>query len=216
MVSEVSGKGKPTASHQPRLQPSIQEEDKQDTPPRHRGVGRIQQSASENTVPTIEVANSRRAVAQSSSQSNEVGARTKKGWGPPVDAQDILQARAANRGLSVEKSEESKIDNRQRNRAPSNVDLDEDALGSPNPADDGDIKGGQEVMKRLESKRKSQLEARSHAKEVLSKLREQRIRESRSSRLSTGILHLFMKTSCNLSISQSQRAKIFPMTKTRI
>lgn len=149
------------------------------------------------------MANSRRAVAPSSSQSNEMGARTKRGWGPPVDAQDILQARAANRGLGVEKSEESKTDNRQRNRAPSNVDIDEDALESPNPADDGDIKGGQEVMKRLESKRKSQLEARSHAKEVLSKLREQRIRESRVSRLSTGTTSLrFMQVSSNLMTSQ--------------
>lgn len=214
MVSEVSGKGKPTTN---RSQPVIQEEDKQDTPPRHRGMGRMQQSSSVAAVPTVEVGSANRGgVPSSSQQSNEtnIGARTKKGWGPPVDAQDILQARAANRGVNNDKSPaESKMDsNSQRSRAPSNGDFDDDGLGSPNTADDGDIKSGQEVMKRLESKRKSQIEARSHAKEVLNKLREQRIRESRVSRLSTGrncfsflYFHWLSNTS-SLSLTESDNA----------
>jgi hypothetical protein len=83
----------------------------------------------------------------------------KKGWGPPVDGKEILQARA--RGLSGLMS----------------PDADE---GSENPTPKtatttaGDGEENDEVMKRIESKRRSQLEVRHQAKEVLSKLREQR------------------------------------------
>lgn len=80
------------------------------------------------------------------------GSAKRRGWGPPVDHSDIL--RAHRRGGA-----------------------DEEALGEG--VDEG--VGGEEVsagvLRRLQAKRQSQMDMRNQAKEVLGRLREQRIKE---------------------------------------
>jgi hypothetical protein len=91
----------------------------------------------------------------------------KKGWGPPVDGKEILQARA--RGLSGLMSPDSTADEgSDQNPTPKTTATTTTAGGV------GGEEENDEVMKRIESKRRSQLEVRHQAKEVLSKLREQR------------------------------------------
>lgn len=101
--------------------------------------------------------------------SNNDNPRNKKGWGPPVDGNDILQARGLGQRNNNSNNKEAKV---------SNDDIDDvmfsglDIEQSPPPHNKE--KNDEEIMNRIESKRRSQIEVRHQAREVLSKLREQR------------------------------------------
>lgn len=101
----------------------------------------------------------------------------KKGWGPPVDANDILQAR----GMGG-RSKESKVDEIfDRPMTPQEYENEFAGDNSPMVEDES-----QEILKRIESKRRSQLEVRHQAREVLSKLREQRQQQANKGKPATG------------------------------
>lgn len=87
------------------------------------------------------------AAAPAPASGGGVAPAKRRGWGPPVDASDILAAK----GIS-----------------PSPQPIEEDP--------ENDTMGEGEVLHRIQVKRQSQLDMRSQAKEVLSRLREQRRR----------------------------------------
>jgi hypothetical protein len=99
-------------------------------------------------------------ASDNSSARSDSNSAKRRGWGPPVDGIDILQAR---RQHSETKLEDDTIiadfDSNNSERSGSNTD---------------DMENGKDIMKKLEMKRRSQVEVRNEARQVLTKLREQR------------------------------------------
>eukprot|EP00599_Poterioochromonas_sp_BG-1_P006361 CAMPEP_0173142318 /NCGR_PEP_ID=MMETSP1105-20130129/6021_1 /TAXON_ID=2985 /ORGANISM="Ochromonas sp., Strain BG-1" /LENGTH=996 /DNA_ID=CAMNT_0014055695 /DNA_START=91 /DNA_END=3081 /DNA_ORIENTATION=- len=107
----------------------------------------------------------------------------KKGWGPPVEASEIFQARGIQPPSNIDKTPPSqRYGNRRDGDAKegnSNSNSDVEDFGSNDFLAVGNERGeeeedNREILKRIEYKRRSQLEVRQQAREVLTKLREQR------------------------------------------
>lgn len=92
------------------------------------------------------------------------GSGKRRSWGPPVDGNDILAAK----GLAPGPSEEE--------------DVDGGSVGSNGSL----LAGSEQVLRRMEVKRQSMLDMRNQARDVLSKLREQHLKERQSTGAARG------------------------------
>lgn len=105
---------------------------------------------------------------------NSDGGKPKKGWGPPVPTSNLQLAhgvRSAALGCAQPPGR-----NDVRQEEVKSVSIDEDDMKSGYSEFDG--LGETEVMKKLQSKRASQLEARAQVKDVFRKLREKKKKEA--------------------------------------
>jgi serine/threonine protein kinase len=141
--------------------------------------------------------------------------KQRRGWGPPVDGQEILQAKAIARGgagagsgiSSTSSSTKSKqgvnrmevmgssAEENNSGKAQSSAPTSSSGYNTPTSREVSmsdlnsdpslvileDDENNREVLKRLESKRKSQLEVKNEAKEVLRKLREKKLSQAHGS-----------------------------------
>ena len=150
----------------------------------------------------------------------EPPARQRKGWGPPVDGQDILQAKgiarnsnaapvsSKNRSMEVI-AEEKVTPSSSGNNTPASEPISEQQLmGGMDQlviVDDDN----REVLKRLESKRKSQLEVKNEAKEVLRKLREKKMSQAKNQKPRGQLIYKHSELCSQIYLIYIYRSKSF-------